>query len=87
VPVVAGTGGLADTVIDASPAALIAGAATGIVFRPVDPLGLDQALRRLVRLHADRRQWAVIRARGMKADFGWDRPAAAYAALYAQLLA
>lgn len=85
VPVVAGTGGLADTVIDASPAALVAGAATGIVFRPVDALGLDQALRRLVRLHADRRQWAAVRARGMKADFGWDRPAAAYAALYAQL--
>ena len=73
--------------IDANPAALTAGAATGIVFRPVDPLGLSQALRRLVALHADPRQWAALRARGMKADFGWDRPAAEYAALYARLLA
>lgn len=87
IPVVAGTGGLADTVIDASPAALTAGAATGFVFRPVDVLGLAQALRRLLALHADRRAWAMVRARGMKADFGWDRPAAAYAALYARLLA
>lgn len=87
VPVVSGTGGLADTVIDATPAAVMSGAATGIVFRPVDALGLELALRRLVALHADDRLWSMLRRRGMAADFGWDRPAAAYAALYARLLA
>ena len=35
VPVVARTGGLADTVIDANDAALAAGVATGIQFSPV----------------------------------------------------
>jgi len=87
VPVVAGTGGLADTVIDANPAALLAGAATGIVFRPVDALGLEQALRRLLRFYAEPRTWAALRRNGMKADFGWTRPAEAYASLYARLLA
>ena len=36
VPIVARTGGLADTVIDANIAALNAGAATGFQFTPVD---------------------------------------------------
>ena len=38
VPVVSAVGGLADTVIHASPAALSAGVATGVVFHPVDAL-------------------------------------------------
>ena len=36
VPIVARTGGLADTVIDANEAALSAGVATGVQFAPVD---------------------------------------------------
>ncbi len=86
VPVVAATGGLADTVIGASPASLGAEAATGIVFHPVDALGLAQGLRRLVRLHSDAEEWARLRARGMAADVSWDAPSAAYAALYEGLV-
>src|SRR5690606_32948546 len=52
VPVVARTGGLADTVIDANEAALAAGAATGIVFTPDSGDALVEAARRMVRLHA-----------------------------------
>jgi hypothetical protein len=40
VPVVARVGGLADTVIDANEAGVGAGAATGVVFAPSDPLAL-----------------------------------------------
>ncbi|HEY0275266.1 MAG TPA: glycogen synthase GlgA [Paenirhodobacter sp.] len=86
VPVVAAVGGLADTVIGATPATEGAGAATGIVFHPVDGLGLRQALLKLLALHADRTGWQAMVKRGMKADWGWDQSAARYAALYDRLI-
>lgn len=86
VPVVAATGGLNDTVINATPAALSARAATGITFHPVDPLGLAQALRRLTVLHADKAIWQAMRKRGMSTDLGWSQSAHAYSALYERLL-
>ncbi|MFM2355630.1 MAG: glycogen synthase GlgA [Pseudomonadota bacterium] len=86
IPVVALTGGLADTVIGATPATLAAGAATGVTFWPVDALGLGQALATLLRIHADRKGWAAMQARAMKADVSWARSAAAYADLYRSLV-
>ena len=44
VPVVAKTGGLADTIIDANDAALGAGVATGIHFASADAAALDDAI-------------------------------------------
>ncbi|MFC3061214.1 glycogen synthase GlgA [Paenirhodobacter populi] len=86
VPVVSAVGGLADTVIGATPASEAAGAATGIVFHPVDALGLRQALHKLLALHADRAGWQAMVRRGMKADWSWNRSAARYAALYDRLI-
>jgi len=85
IPVVAATGGLADTVIAASPASLGAGVATGIVLPRLDPGGLRLALDQLCDLHADPGTWAKMQQNAMTADFGWTRSAAAYAALYAEL--
>jgi starch synthase len=87
VPVVAATGGLADTVIGATPATLRAGAATGVTFAPVDALGLSRALRQLTDLWADRQGWGALVRRAMLADNGWDAAAAAYAGLYRGLAA
>ncbi|MCE5972236.1 glycogen synthase GlgA [Sinirhodobacter sp. WL0062] len=87
VPVVAAVGGLADTVIGATPATEAAGAATGIVFHPVDELALRQSMRRLLSLYADCKGWAAMVRRGMKADWGWEASAARYAALYDSLIA
>ncbi|MEF3046694.1 glycogen synthase GlgA [Pseudotabrizicola sp. L79] len=81
-PVVSATGGLADTVIGASPATLASGAATGIVFHPTDALALGQALRKLVALYADRKLWGQMQKTAMTHPVGWDASAAAYAALY-----
>lgn len=87
VPVVAATGGLADTVIDANPAALAGGVATGIILPPpLDGLALRQGLARLVALHADRRAFQAMQRAGMRQDFGWARSSAAYARLYEGLL-
>jgi len=81
-PVVAAVGGLADTVIHASPAAMTAGVATGIQFHPTDAVAFAQALRHLVALHADKAAWGRVQKNAMKHPVGWDASAAAYAALY-----
>ena len=82
VPVVSAVGGLADTVIHASPAALASKVATGIVFHPVDGVALGQALRQLLALYADRSTWAQVQKNAMRQAVGWEASAAAYAALY-----
>jgi starch synthase len=87
VPVVARTGGLADTVIDANGAAVAAKVATGVQFSPVTAIGLTQALRRTFRLYEDQKTWIAMQKAGMKADVSWDVSARQYAALYQNLLA
>ena len=85
VPVVSAVGGLADTVINASPAALAVGAATGVVFHPVDGLALGQALARLVTLYREPKVWTTVQKAAMRQPVGWQGSAAAYARLYAGL--
>jgi len=86
-PLVANVGGLADTVIAASPAALSAGVATGIVFTPVDEMGLAGALAQALNLSARPQVWAQMQANAMASDWGWARPARDYGALYDRLIA
>ncbi|WP_112309400.1 glycogen synthase GlgA [Pseudogemmobacter bohemicus] len=86
IPLVAAVGGLADTVIHASPAALAAGVATGITFWPTDALALAQALRRLNALYADQKIWSRLRRNAMAQENGWSVSAGAYAALYEGML-
>ena len=85
VPVVAHVGGLVDTVIDANPAAQAAEVATGIQFAPVTTAGLEHAIARTVRLWQEPKAWARMQRNGMRGNYGWDVPAAEYAALYRTL--
>jgi starch synthase len=85
VPVVARTGGLADTVIDANLAALSAGAATGIQFSGVSYPALADAISRAVALHAQAATWRAMQRAGMKADFSWNNSGKLYADLYREL--
>jgi starch synthase len=82
VPVVALTGGLADTVIHASPAALAAGVATGIQFHPVTVDALNGALVQLCTLFKDQDVWTRMQANAMAQPVGWQTSARAYAKLY-----
>ena len=86
-PVVSLVGGLADTVIGATPATLAAGAATGVTFHPVDTLAFGQALAHLLELHRQPKLWARLRANAMAHPVGWETSAAAYASLYERLTA
>ena len=87
VPVVARTGGLADTVIDANLAATAAGAGTGVQFAGVSYRALAWAVSRAVTLYRQPGVWRAIQRNGMKADFSWARSGKAYADLYRQLAA
>ena len=82
VPVVARTGGLADTVIDANEAALDAGVGTGIQFNHVSRDELHTAIARTIALHATPDRWAMIQRRGMRSDFSWAKSGLRYAQLY-----
>jgi starch synthase len=87
VPIVARTGGLADTVIDANEAATAAGVATGFQFAPESAAALGHAIRRMVSAHAEPTVWAAMQKQGMKADVSWDRSAQKYVQLYKSLIA
>ncbi len=87
VPVVARTGGLADSVIDANDAARATGVATGIVFDPIDEAGLARALTRAFTLFSEREAWRGLVRNGMRQPVGWPRSAALYRDLYAELVA
>ncbi|MSU88683.1 glycogen synthase GlgA [Rhodobacteraceae bacterium 2CG4] len=85
VPLVARTGGLADTVIDANEAALRAGVATGVLVEPDDAQALGAGLERLVALYAQPKLWQRMQRNGMAHPVGWEIAAAEYAAVYAGL--
>ncbi|WP_424931149.1 glycogen synthase GlgA [Amaricoccus macauensis] len=86
IPVVARTGGLADTVIDANSAALAAGVATGIQFPPDNGFALVEAIQRLVEFKANPKLWTAMQRQGMRLDVSWNRSAAEYASLFASLV-
>lgn len=86
VPVVARTGGLADTVIDANVAALARKVATGVQFTGVDYPSLAGAITRAIALFADRAAWKTIQKNGMACDFSWAASGRAYAKLYHHLI-
>ena len=86
IPVVALTGGLADTVIPATPAGLRVGVANGLQFHPVDSDSLGRALTTLVALYRDPPTWRRMQQNAMKQPVGWDSSATEYVALYEDLL-
>lgn len=85
VPLVTLTGGLADTVIPASPAAMAARAATGLSVNPLTAHALSDALIEMCHVFAQPKLWTLIAKNGMKHPVGWDASATEYAALYDQV--
>jgi starch synthase len=84
-PVVARTGGLADTVVDADEAAITSKQATGIQFSPIDADNLRQAIYRACDLFDRPKIWRSITGNAMRQSVGWDQSAPAYLDLYQSL--
>ncbi len=68
VPVVRRTGGLADSVVDAT---ANPETGTGFVFEDATPAALVAAVRRAAAHRRDPVAWAALRERGMAVDFNW----------------
>lgn len=84
-PLVALTGGLADTVINASPAALASGVATGVQFFPITSQALSNAFARMAGLYAQPKIWKQMQRNAMQQTVGWKASAAEYHAIYQSL--
>jgi len=83
VPIVHRTGGLADTVTDASGDNLLDGSATGFVFDHPDAVGLRWAVQRAVDFRARPRVWwEKLQKAGMERDFSWTESARRYLDIY-----
>jgi starch synthase len=84
-PVVRRTGGLADTVVDATALTLADGGATGFTFDAETPDSLLAAAARATSLYADRASWRRVMHQAMTQDFSWEAAARKYLALYTEL--
>jgi starch synthase len=81
-PIVRATGGLADTVVDASHGKH----GTGFVFQNASIEALHETFHRAMATWHDHKGFAALQRRAMSADFSWDAPADAYIRLYRSLL-
>jgi starch synthase len=85
-PIVRRTGGLADTVVDANPATLADGSATGFAFDAETLDSLLAAIGRATALYADQPSWRRVMHEAMTRDFSWNAAAREYAELYRELV-
>jgi starch synthase len=85
VPVVRATGGLADTVTDATRETLQARTATGFSFREYSTLALAETLIRACEVYAQTSVWSQLVKTGMGQDWSWARSAQQYTALYSKI--
>ncbi len=85
-PVAHATGGLADTIVDATPENIAAGLASGILFYDMHFHTVIAALRHAVHLYRhDPNVWRQIQLAGMAKDFSWQNSAQEYLKLYRSL--
>jgi len=87
VPVVRARGGLADSIIDATDAALSAGSANGFGFEEYSSLALGETLRRAYDAYRRPDVWGKLIETGMRQDWSWARSAVQYVKLYEETLA
>jgi starch synthase len=86
-PVVRATGGLADTVTDATPQTLAAGTATGFRFVAFHADAFLETVRRALALYRERpHDWLRVVGAALRQDWSWDRSAAEYERLYQRIV-
>jgi starch synthase len=82
VPIVHGAGGLLDTVEDYSKRPMDA---TGFIFYEPSALDLFSTIQKAVLAFQDRTAWRRLQENGMRKDFGWEKSARMYQAIYRRL--
>lgn len=85
-PLVRATGGLADTVINYSPAGLADGSANGFVCHAATPEAILGTAGWAAGVWQDKPRWRQLQRNAMAGDFSWAGPARQYLDLYAGLM-
>ena len=83
IPLARSTGGLKDSIIDYH--SNRGTESTGFLFDQAAPPALTKAIQRALDIFSDKRRWAGLQRRGMKADFSWEKSAREYLKLYIEL--
>jgi starch synthase len=87
IPVVRRTGGLADTVVNATHETSENETANGFSFDEFSPAALQSTLARALRLYNDHRPaWNQLIQTGMKRDWSWNSSAKQYEELYRETM-
>jgi starch synthase len=86
VPLTRPVGGLADTVQDAGRTHGDYAQGTGFVFEKATAEDLASCMRRAMEWYGNADAWRPLQRRAMKRDFGWERSAQRYLALYRDLM-
>jgi starch synthase len=84
-PIARATGGLVDSIVDATPAALATSEVTGFLFGEATPDALWHAIERALPTFATLPEWRRLQLAGMRQRFSWSERACDYAALYRRL--
>lgn len=88
IPVVRSTGGLADTITDATPHTIDARSANGFSFQAFDAVALEDSLTRACAVYRSQPDvWAGLVDTAMRQDWSWANSAKQYIALYEQIVA
>lgn len=86
VPIVRKTGGLADSVLDATPDAIAQGTGTGFVFEKYDAATLLLTIKRAVEIYTKHKKtWKKLQENGMVQDYSWTASAKRYEGLYKRM--
>ena len=84
-PIAHATGGLADTIVDATPEHLAAGLATGFLFGEMSRPACTAAVRRAIALYREPKAWRRLQIAALGRDFSWEKSAQEYLTLYRSL--
>ena len=87
VPIVRAVGGLADSVVDASPENVAHGTATGFSFTTYSAEQLMNTIERALALFANKPEWLRLVRAGMNQDWSWRRSALQYLRVYEKAVA
>ncbi|MEN8218500.1 MAG: glycogen synthase GlgA [Pseudomonadota bacterium] len=86
IPIVRETGGLADTVVDATEVNIKKKIATGFVFEEEDSSELLSCVQRALETFHRKTIWHMLQYNGMTRDLSWQKSAEQYVSLYQELL-
>ena len=84
-PIVRATGGLADTVVDASHTAPSGCAANGFVFEEFSANALLSTIVRAVETYRQPQCWRALQQAGMAGNFGWNAAVERHRVIYSEL--